>query len=56
MDNNETPGRADNEFCRLAWIASAVDAARRHHAGKSQDELTAFGLVSPVPALRAMEN
>jgi hypothetical protein len=56
IDNNNTPTQAADKFCRLAWIAGALDAARRHHAGKSQDELTAFGLVSPVPVLHAMES
>ncbi len=53
--DNTTPARVEAGFCRLAWIAGALEAARHHHAGNSQDELTAFGLVNPVPPLHVME-
>jgi len=46
-ENNNQLTR-DAEFCRLAWITKALDAARSHHAGKSEDELTAFGVTNPM--------
>jgi hypothetical protein len=49
-DNNNEVTR-DDEFCRLAWIARALDAARSHHAGRAEDELTAFGLTNPLSDL-----
>jgi len=47
-DHNNQTNCVTAPFCRLAWIARALDAARSHHAGKSEDELTAFGLINPL--------
>ena len=54
-DNNNPNTPSEATFCRLAWITGALEAARRHHDGKSQDELTAFGLINPAPALHVMD-
>lgn len=53
-DNNKETNCGSVPFCRLAWIASAVEAARSYHAGQSVDELTAFGLVNPLPDQQAV--
>lgn len=49
MESDKNKLTSDAEFCRLAWITRALDAARSHHAGKTEDELTAFGLTNPMP-------